>query len=129
MSEVKITPDYQSINAVTDICEPWIEIWSGDEWGESMSSLHSACHTSYGFSDEDCALLASVLIRNLEIMKEWINNEGRLYGLHVPEDIAEAQEKSRNLREYWRDGGNLSYPTQSVTETIDSLPGWMFGEE
>lgn len=128
---VKILPTYASIECVRDICEVWIEAWSGDEWGESMDSLLSASHTSYGLDDEDCAVLARMLIRNLGVMKKWMDAEGRSYGLTSDELEAKLQERSRELREYWRKGGNLGSwePAElAANETLDTLPGWLFGE-
>lgn len=128
---IKIQPKYASINLVTDLCEPWIELWAGDEWGESMEALHRACHTSYGFSDEDCARLASILFENLEFMKGWMDDEGHDYGLTSDEDEAEVQAKCREIRDYWRKGGNLSHWYPAVTaaqETLKTIPAWIFGE-
>jgi hypothetical protein len=129
---VIVTPNYGSISAVRDIAMAWITIWSGDEWGESMHSLHSACHTDYGFSDEDCALFASRLIENLIEQKEWIAVEGRSYGCSDPESEAEAATECRRLRDYWREGGNITgwEPVMApARQTIDSMPAWLFGEE
>src|SRR5690348_3533216 len=45
-----VTPNYASIECVRDITEEWIQLWSGDEWGEVMGALHAACHVDYGVS-------------------------------------------------------------------------------
>lgn len=127
-----IQPTYASIECVRDICEPWIQHWGGDEWGESMYSLHSAAHTSYGFSDEDCALFAAKLLENLCDQKEWIVDEGKDYGFCEPDEIAAVQAKCRELRDYWRKGGNLSSwepAVKAANTTVDTLPGWLFGDD
>lgn len=127
---VKVTPDYASISSVRDICEPWISQWGGDEWGESMANLHGACHTDYCFSDEDCALFASKLIENLEVMKLWVDTEGQGYGFDEPVDIEAAQQQCREARDYWLKGGNIQseHCIAKAKETIDTMPGWLFGE-
>lgn len=130
-TSIKVLPSYASINAVVEICEPWIELWGGDEWGESMQNLAAACHTDYGFSDEDCALFASKLFENLEWQKRWVDEEGYAYGFKEPEDIKRVQEKAREVREYWRKGGNLTTwqpAIDAANETINTMPGWLFGE-
>lgn len=128
---VIITPQYASINAAADIAEPWIQLWSGDEWGESMTSLHGACHTSYGFTDEDCALFASKLWENLLAQKNWVDTEGRTYGFWEPVQIAATQERCRELRDYWKQGGNIKQEPyiSAANETLDTIPAWVFGEE
>ena len=130
---VVVTPDYPSIQCIRDLVKPWIELLGGDEWGDSMRSLHSACHTDYGFSDEDCALFASKLFENLEHMKTsgWIDEDGPSYCLFGSAEVAKTQERCREVREYWRKGGNLGDfgPTIGVaTKTLDTIPGWIFGE-
>lgn len=135
---VVIKPEYSSIHCVADICEPWIELWGGDEWGESMRDLHGACHMDYGFSDEDCALFASKLIENLIFLKEdWIDGDGYDmwgYGYSAengPIALEETYQRCRDLRDYWSEGGNLKSfePSKTVAnETLDTLPKWLFGE-
>lgn len=127
---VRVTATYASINCVSDICEPWIELWGGDEWGESMSGLHAACHTSYGFSDEDCALFATKLIENLEYQREWAEDNPD-YSYWGSERMAQAQARCRELREYWLKGGNLTNFEPAVTaatNTLATMPSWLFGE-
>lgn len=135
MPEVKVFPTYDSINAVRDICEPWIELWGGDEWGESMHWLHRACHTSYGFSDEDCALFASRLIENLLYAREWAEDYGSGlwgYGWDYEDGskaLSEVRSKCRELRDYWLKGGNISSHSDRARETIESMPSWLFEEQ
>jgi hypothetical protein len=96
-----------------------------------MDALKRACHTDYGFSDVDCALFAWKLIENLERMRRWMDEEGHMYDLTNDEDEAKAAEECRKLREYWRKGGNLTDWEPALRKaniTINSLPGWMFGE-
>jgi hypothetical protein len=129
---VKVAPEYASIECVRNLCEPWLEIWGGDEWGESMRDLHGACHTSYGFSDEDCALFASKLFENLAAQKAWMDDEGKGYGLTTPEQNAEAAARCRELRDYWQKGGNLTDwepAVKAANETLDTVPAWVFGED
>jgi hypothetical protein len=126
-----VQPDYSSISVVADICDEWIELWSGDEWGESMRSLHGACHTSYGFSNEDCALFANKLLENLCSQKEWMDEEGDSYGLYEPAHRTEVEKKCRELRDYWLKGGNLGafgVEHGKAKETIEKLPAWLFGK-
>lgn len=132
----KVLPAYASINAVRDICEPWIELWGGDEWGESMRDLHGAAHTSYGLSDEDCATVAEILIRNVIALKEeWIEGEDYdMWGYGYddesgPAALAETRKKSSEARDYWLKGGNLgdfSRTIQDAKETIEQMPAWLF---
>lgn len=126
-----VQPNYYSIEAVRNICEPWIQLWDGDEWGDSMWNLHGACHTSYGFSDEDCALFASKLLENLVSQKEWAVDEGADYGFANQDEIAHVQLEARKQRDYWLNGGNIQsdYAVQAATETISKLPKWLFEGE
>lgn len=124
-----MSPTYGAINAVRDICEPWIEIWSGDEWGESMRDLHGAAHTSYGLSDEDCATLAEILLRNVIAMHKWVEFEGHDYGLSTPEQEVQARAEATRLRDYWLKGGNLGTwgtTAEDAKAVIDTMPDWMF---
>ena len=125
---ILVTPAYASINAVADICEPWIELWGGDEWGESMLNLQGACHTNYGFSDEDCALFASKLIENLVTQREWMLYEGWAYGFMEPDALESARKRCRELRDYWLQGGNLKDERSAADAkaTIDTMPTWLF---
>lgn len=128
---VKVTPDYASISCVAALCEPWIELWGGDEWGDSMRNLHGACHTDYGFSDEDCALFASKLFENLMIHKQWVDEEGHSYGFWQADDVESVQAECREIREYWAKGGNLTDwepAIQAAKATLETIPGWVFGE-
>lgn len=126
---MNIEPKYAAINAVSGIAEPWIELWSGDEWGESMQSLHGACHTSYGFSDEDCALFASRLWVNLMEQYEWVITEGKSYGFWDPDNVKRTQERCRELRDYWLAGGNLKDDASraEAKAVIEQMPEWVFG--
>ena len=131
---INVQPSYPSIKCVCDVVEPWIDLLGGDEWGDSMRSLHGACHTDYGFSDEDCALFASKLFENLEHMKTtgWIDEDGPSYCLFTPDDVAATQQRCREIREYWRKGGNLGDfgdTVKTATETLDQMPSWVFGDE
>ncbi len=122
---------YGAIQAVRDVCEPWIEIWGGDEWGESMRDLYGAAHTSYGLMDEDCALLAEMLLRNIIAQREWIEDEGHSYGLSTPEQESYAREKATDAREYWLKGGNLGRFGSTIEDAksvIDTMPAWMFND-
>lgn len=137
-SSIEVPPEYVCIESIRDICEPWIELWGGDEWGESMRDLHGACHTSYGFSNEDCALFASKLIDNLIFLKEdWIDGDGYdMWGYGYDSEngalaLAETVKKCRDSREYWLKGGNLgdwNEGPERAKALIDTLPGWLFGE-
>ncbi len=131
MSQVKVQSNYPSIQCIRDLCEPWIDAWGGDEWGDSMYNLHGASHTDYGFSYEDCALFAFKLIENLEAMKVWMDDEGRELGIFDPKEEAEAQERCHTIRAYWLEGGNLKSESarQRAKETLATVPGWLFGEE
>lgn len=138
MPEIEVRPQYASINAVADICEPWIDLWGGDEWGESMSALHSACHTSYGFSDEDCALFASRLINNLIATAPdsyeysggfwgygWDGTDGRAA-------LEQTRAKCQEAREYWLSGGNMGCwgtSAEDAKHVIDQMPSWLFEEQ
>lgn len=124
-----IRPQYGAIEAVRDITEPWIAIWDGDEWGESMWSLHGATHTSYGLSDEDCATVAEILLRNLIEQREWMEEEGKSYGLSEPEQEVKARKEATRLRDYWLKGGNLGdfhTTIEDAKSSIDQIPAWMF---
>lgn len=124
-----VLPNYASIQCVRDIAEPWIHLWGGSEWGESMEALRAACHTSYGFSDEDCALFAAKLLENLEVMKEWALSEGGTFGFWEPDAVAATQAEARQAREYWRKGGNLTRWEPAISaanKTIATLPVWLF---
>lgn len=119
-----VDPDYISSEFVRDVCEPWIKIWSGDEWGESMESLHSAAKTCYGFTDEDCALFATRLLANLIDQREWVIEDGINYGFAQPVDIFYAQNRASGARDYWSRGGNLG---RGAPNLLDSLPPWFYG--
>lgn len=128
---VEVLPSYASIQCVRDICQEWINLWSGDEWGEGMQALHAACHTDYAFSDEDCALFASKLFENVETQKDWVENEGYQYDITKAGDASEVQAKCREVRDYWRQGGNLTDwnpAIEAANKTINTIPGWVFGE-
>jgi hypothetical protein len=119
-----IRPKYGAIESVRDICEPWVEIWSGDEWGESMQDLLGASHTSYGLADDDCAIVAEILLRNLIAGKEWADE----YDID-PEVEADARAESTRLRDYWLKGGNLGdfhTTIEDAKSSIDQMPDWMF---
>lgn len=123
----RVKPHYASIESIRDIIEPWIELHGGDEWGESMRDLHGAAKTSYGFSDEDCALFAEKLLENLELLVEY-DGVGGPYE-RDPVDIEQARKEAREAREYWRGGGNIASYADVAIETIDSLPTWLFEGE
>lgn len=126
----QVPPNYASISFVADVCEPWIDLYGGDEWGESMEALHRACHTSYGFSDDDCALFASKLLENLVHQHQWMEEEGYQYGLVEPEDQQRTEERCRGIRAHWLDGGNFSGDavTMHLAEEVNkNLPSWLFG--
>lgn len=122
-----IRPRYGAINAVRDICEPWIEAWGGDEWGESMWSLYSASHTSYGLTDEDCAIIAEILLRNVIGQKE-LDEE---YGFASEDQLEYARANAREARDSWLKGGNLGdwgTTIEDAKSSIDQMPDWFFGE-
>lgn len=123
-----VKPHYASIQPARDLVEPWIDIWGGDEWGDSMRALHDAAHTNYGFSDEDCALFADRLLANLFQQKVWMDEEGVDYNLSSPESEAQARAECRKSRDYWLKGGNLgdAETARIAKETMDQLPTWMF---
>jgi hypothetical protein len=133
---IEVAPDYISIETVRNICEPWIDLWGGDEWGESMRDLHGACRTSHGFSDEDCALFATKLLENLISLKEeWIDREGYgLWGYSYDDEngalaLAETRTNAREARDYWLKGGNLGDWAGSPTKAqvvIAQMPSWLF---
>lgn len=128
----KIPPGYVEINTVVNICSPWIALWSGDEWGESMRDLKGACHTSYGFVDEDCALFAERLYAYLLAQKEWVDAEGEGLGMWEPEPVARTQAEARKRRDYWAKGGNLGDWADGPAKAqamIAQMPDWLFGDE
>lgn len=125
MTKIKILPSYAAIESIRNICEPWIEM-EGTEWGEVMLGLHTASQTSYGFSDEDCALFASKLLENLNLGEEFF------FEYYDEEEIKFAQEGSRQSREYWLKGGNLGDWANTIEEaksSIEQVPDWIFGNE
>ena len=127
MDKISVVPRYGSISAIRDICEPWIDYWSGDEWGESMVNLHGAAKTSYGFSDEDCALFAGKLLENLIVAKEWADEYKQDKGYKE-----KVQAEARGSRDYWLAGGNLGdwgTTKEDAKSVIDQMPAWLFGEE
>lgn len=118
-----IRPKYGAIESVRDICEPWIEAWGGDEWGDSMFNLHGAAHTSYGLSDEDCAVVAEILLRNVILGKEF----GDEYG--DPDREALARSEATERRDYWLKGGNLgdwATTIEDAKSSIEQMPDWFF---
>ncbi len=138
MSRITVKPEYVSINAVRDIAEPWIDLWGGDEWGESMRDALGASHTSYGFTDEDCATIAEILINNLIPMYDWAHDYGSGpwgYGWDAEDGeraVAETRKTAREARDYWLNGGNLGDWADGpvkAKETIDQLPNWLFEPE
>lgn len=130
-TKVKVIPRYASINAIRDICEPWIAQWGGDEWGESMQNLHGAAHTSYGLSDEDCATVAEILVREVVRMKDWVDTEGQGLEMDDPDDMAATRAEATRARDYWLGGGNIKSEPHitDARETIETMPTWMFEEE
>lgn len=123
--------DYIAISTLVECCEPWIDLWGGDEWGENMRNLAGACHTDYGFSDQDCALFAGKLLENLIAQKEWMDDEGRDYGLSEPDEEARVRAEAREKRDYWLKGGNLGDWADSPAKAkavVDKLPRWMFND-
>jgi hypothetical protein len=130
---IKIPANYSSIEPVRDICEEWINLWGGDEWGESMYGLHGASQTSYGLTDEDCAKVAEIMLENVIHQHKWMVEEGEPhYGLSPREEEERVEAKCRQLREYWREGGNLrgfGDNAEKSTKMVDQLPPWMFGEQ
>lgn len=135
---IKVEPKYGSINAVRDICEPWIELWGGDEWGESMRDLHGASQTSYGLTDEDCATIAEILIRNVIALKnDWIDSDGYpMWGYGYDNEsgakaLDEVWRATDKARAYWLKGGNLGTwgtTADDAKRVIDQMPLWLFGE-
>ena len=90
-----------------------------------MSGLLAASHTSYGFSDEDCALFASKLIENLIICGE------DLLDFYDRPQVEHAQGVARDAREYWLKGGNLGdwgSTKEDAALAIKLFPDWVFGE-
>lgn len=130
---ITVKADYSSIESVRDLLDPWIKHWSGDEWGESMRDLHGACHTSHGFTDEDCALFATRLLDNVIALHDQVDGgdlEG--YGMYEQVDVEKIQKECRSIREYWAKGGNLTNFQPAITnaqEQLLKMPKWMFGEE
>lgn len=132
---LEVKPSYGAINAVRDICKPWITLHDGDEWGESMIDLYGACHTNHGFTDEDCALFAGKLYDNLIGMIHWLIMDGEApWGYGYDEEsgrraLAETQRQAAEAREYWLKGGNLgSWGTtaEDAKVVIDQMPAWLF---
>lgn len=122
---IKVPPRYPAIETIRDISEPWINIWSGDEWGESMSALHTACHPDYGFSNEDCAVMAQMLWDNLMSAKEWADD------YHDDEEATlEAIELAKIAKADWLEGGGHGGDAAELAKNcIDQMPGWVFGED
>lgn len=140
MAEVKVFPTYESINAVRDVCEPWIELWGGDEWGESMRDLHGACHTSYGFTDEDCALFASRLIENLiASAPDSYEYGGGFWGygwddVNGRKALEQTRERAREARDEYLNPDKWPYTKypemyENIQETFNSMPSWLFEEQ
>lgn len=132
---IEVKSNYGAINAVRDICEPWIEFHGGDEWGESMRDLHGACHTSYGFTDEDCALFAGKLYDNLlDMIRRLIRDGEPPWGYGYDEEsgrlaLAETQAKAAKSRAYWLEGGNLGSwgsTADNAKHVIEQMPKWLF---
>lgn len=132
---IEVKPSYGSINAVRDICEPWIELHGGDEWGESMRDAHGASHTSYGFTDEDCATIAQIMINNLLVMMKWLIADGvPPWGYGYDEEsgrtaLARTQSEAAESRDYWLNGGNLGEwgtTKDDAKHVIDQMPIWLF---
>lgn len=126
---VEVFPCYVSIGFARDVAEPWIDLLSGCEWGEVASALHTACHTDYGFSDEDCALFASRLLENIIIC---IENGDHLYFIEDNEEISSVQKKCKEKANFWLSGGYYASIAKDeekkiVEQTLNSLPKWMFG--
>ena len=94
-----------------------------------MQNLHGACHTDYGFSNEDCALFAFKLIENLQIQWIWMLEEGHNYGFMCPENLEATRIETKKRRDYWLAGGNLGDwgPVKAQAKrTIDTMPEWLF---
>jgi hypothetical protein len=122
-----VRPQYGAIESIRDICEPWVELWAGDEWGESMHGLLNASHTSYGLTDEDCAVVADILLRNVIAAREWASE------YHDSPEDKEAEVRARReateMRDYWLKGGNLgewSTTIEDAKSSIEQMPGWFF---
>lgn len=141
MSKITVEPHYDCIQAVRSVCKPWIEMWSGDEWGESMRNALGACHTSYGFSDEDCAAIAEILINNLLPMYEWAYeySDGLWgYGWDGEEGGAKVLAKTRKEASKVREEclNRDQWPYTKYPESYDrveklfaSMPSWLFEPE
>lgn len=132
---IKVDANYSAINAVRDICEPWIELHGGNEWGESMRDALGASHTSYGFTDEDCATIAQIMINNLLSMIGWLIRDGEgPWGYGYDEEdgrlaLAQTQAEAAESRDYWLAGGNLGTFGDSgdkAKAVIDQMPIWLF---
>lgn len=124
-----IPASYVGINTAVNICEPWVELWAGDEWGESMHALIQASHTDYGLSDADCAAVAEILTRNVIDMHGWANSEeGRDYFDADDVTLTRVREEATEAREYWLFGGNLRQETEhpDAVAVIRQLSDWMF---
>ena len=118
-----IEPRFGQIETIRGICQPWITQWGGDEWGDSMYSLHAAAQTCYGLDDNDCAILAKMLIENIISMHEWVQVEGKDLGFWDPDNVAATQSECRERRAYW-----LKCAPEDATKVLASVPRWMFGE-
>lgn len=134
---ITVEPGYVSVEAVRDIVKPWIVLWGGDEWGESMMDLLGAAKTCYGFSDEDCALFATKLLENLIWLKEdMVDSQGEPmwgygWGRGGQEALDATRLEARKMRDHWLEGGNLN-DWRSAAEgkkIIDQLPDWLFEPE
>lgn len=125
-TDVVILPTYGSLHVIKEICEPWIEAWSGDEWGEVMSPLAHAIHIDYGLSDEDLAVLAKILWKNINEQNDWMIEEGRSYGLDEPEYRNRAAAECRKVRDRWTTEETWGPTKEAAKATLDSLPSWVF---
>lgn len=123
---IEVNPSYGSIEPVREVCEVFMDLWSGDEWGESMAALHSAGHTDYGMSDEDCAVVTGMLLKYIIEQKGWMETEGRVACLWDQDEFEEAQKHCAEIRDRWLKE-DFEPTRKEAEEILAKLPDWMFG--
>lgn len=130
MTDIIVTPNYASINGAVAVAEAWINLWSGDEWGEGMEKLAEAAKETDILGDEDCVTLVQLLWKNLQAARAEFDEDAESVGMDRSDaEIAEAVKEAQGAATYWSNGGNLGQSldgqyAKAGKATIDSLPAW-----